>query len=546
MTITTPGTHTYTWTTRNTAGCDSIVTLDVTIHPTEITRDTLFIVREDTIRFDINAEMDSLFEKPCSRYIFTDTLLTIYGCDSIINHDVFKIIVDTTIVIPKDSILNLEDLPTDTVQQIIVEPQGEITVNLADIRIGDIIITSDGMHSGQVHGGGNLHAQHVYMEYILNPWGLYASPDRWYAFAVPFDVDIATGISRTCDNKTLVSGTDFLILEYNGLLRALQGKGWSQKLTGTLEPGNFYMLGIDGTCNRWRFEKKEGQPIQGNNNQNFAANGAGDPAYSPQNTGWNGMGNTQLEYSSTLDLLNAGIEYLLTYDNRHGKYDIHNLSLSDVNLFVGQPFFIQAPGDGSFDFYNHSHPHPIPALRAQRAEKPMMSFTLTNETGTAGTDHLYLTLHDDATSTYTIGRDIARMSSNCTTAAQLWCTANGTQLSAHGIQIPASGTTVNISLFAPANGEYLFEMSARAMDGFDVELLYQGAHLTTLYSGQQLTLDLNAGTTNDYSIRIQRKSPTSIENTASKLGDSQKVLIDGRLYIFQDGRIYDAQGKKVK
>ena len=448
-----------------------------------------------------------------------------------------------SIVIPQDSVLNFDDLTTDTVPQIIIEPQGEITVNLADIRIGDVIITSDGVHSGQVHGGNNLHAQHVYMEYILNSLGTTASPDRWYAFAVPFEVDIATGISRTCDNKTLVSGTDFLILEYNGLLRALQGKGWSQKLTGTLEPGNFYMLGIDGNCNHWRFEKKEGQPVQGNNNQSFAANGAGDPAHSPQNTGWNGMGNTQLEYSS-IDLSSYGMEYLVTYDNKHGKYVTRRID--EIDLFVGQPFFIQAPGDGSFDFHNNAHPHPVPALRAQKAANPSLHFTLTNESGNVGTDHLYLTMHDDITGTYTIGRDITLMSSNCTTAAQLWCTnSDGTQLSAHGLAVPASETTVNISLYVPTNGEYLLEMNTRAMEEFDIELLYQGEHVANLFANQALTLSLNAGIT-DYMLRISRKSPTDLSNVPSDDVQSTKKLIDNKLYIFQGRHIYDAQGKKVK
>ena len=146
----------------------------------------------------------------------------------------------------------------------------------------------------------------------------------------------------------------------------------------------------------------------------------------------------------------------------------------------------------------------------------MMHLTLTNENNTAGTDHLYLTLHEDTDGGYTIGRDVIRMSTDCKTAAQLWCTAeDGTQLSAHGIAEPQTETVVPVEFFVPKDGEYQLEMSARAMDGYEVELLHNGAYAATLFADQPLELTLKAGTTSGYSLRIRRKTPTGLDQVPS-------------------------------
>lgn len=456
---------------------------------------------------------------------------------------VFEQIASETVIIANGESQNLSDLDqagTQFVPAVTIEPGGELNVDDATVHIGELVIVSDGTQSGQVHHGAEgINADHIYLEYILNPCGEIASPNRWYAISMPFEVDIETGISRTCDNKTLVSGTDFLIKEYKGGLRALLGKGWANKLNGSLNAGQFYMIGIDGTCNRWRFEKKAGQPYEGDTHVGYNEYESSNPL----DMGWNGLGNTMLEYMY-MNMGLSGIEYIVTYDNCYGKYETH--LIAEINLFVGQPFFIQVSGGGYFDLFA-STTLGMPALHAQRDAKPLMHFTLTDENQSTGTDHMYLTMHEDAVPSYTIGRDVARMSTTCTTAAQLWTTmADGTQLSAHGIELPATSTTVGLELFAPAAGEYLFAMDTRDMEDYDVELLYNGTWVATL-DEQPVTLDLNAGTNSGYALRITRQNaPTGVGNVQSDKVQSTKVLIDHHLYILQGEHMYDAQGNQVK
>ena len=441
----------------------------------------------------------------------------------------------------------IDDGITTPPNVVIVEPGGQLTVEPNSINLDTLIITSNGTQSGEINLNGEVHAAHVFIDFILEPNATTASPDKWYAFAVPFKVNM-DGISRACDDKTLVSGTDFLIMRYDSEQRAQTGKGWVKNLTEPLDPGHFYMLGIDGTCNHWRFEKAAGEAIEGSSSINLQAYGVSDYGETP-NTGWNSVGNTQLEYSS-LDLSALLQEYYIwVYDNEQGKYILIG-DASTLALYVGQPFFIQVKENATIELNNSSNTSNtsnMPALRAPKHATPKMHFTLTNASKERDTDHMYLTLHEDATAHYSIGRDVARMSTTCTTAAQLWCTmADGTQLAAHGIAIPTKESVIDLSLYAPAQGTYLLELSTRGMDTYDVALLYQGALVASLYDDQPIALDLNKGTTGDYAIRISRKMPTDITNTQSADGQCTKTLIDGHMYIFQGGHIYDAQGKTVK
>jgi len=438
------------------------------------------------------------------------------------------------------------DIGDITDPNIVIEPGGELNVNVDvnwwNIRLGVITIVTTGEQSGQIHNAETFGNWRIFMEYKLNPLGSTASPNLWYAFAVPFEVDIATGITRAYGKKSHVPGTDFQILEYDGMLRAQTGKGWVKKDAGSLEPGTFYMIGIEGNCNRWLFEKKSGAAIQGDDHVNLNKYFAGNSDNGKHN-GWNGKGNSRLEYSE-MDL--SGIaDYIYSYNNEFGKFELK--AAAGIELCVGQPFFIQASADASFDFVHNEGNHPMPALRAPQTAKPQMHFTLTSNQMHVGTDHMYITMHEDAATTYTIGRDVARMSMNCKTAAQLWClSADGTELAAHDIALPETETVIPLGLFAPKNGEYLLNRSERATDDFEVELLYNGTYAATLFADQPLVLNLNAGTTTDYSLRIRRRMPTDLENTVAKLGGSQKILHDGHLYILQGEHIFDAQGKLVK
>ncbi len=446
----------------------------------------------------------------------------------------------SVVVVEDGDTENLNDI-TET--NIVVEKGGDLNVSSSDTRSGVITLVTDGSQSGQIHNAGNIGSNwRIVLEYILNPAGTIASPDLWYAISVPFQVDIENGITRASGSTSHVSGSDFVIMEYDENMRATTGKGWKKKLSGTLEPGTLYMMGIAGDCNKWLFEKKAGADVQGEQTKDLEFTAGATEA----NKGWNGMGNTRLEkmYIGS----NLGIIYIVVYNNLINDYT--SLAIADMDkVCVGQAFFVQATAAAGNMTFTSTKPASMPALRAGREADPMMRFTLADEQNGLYIDHMYVTMHDDAAKAYTIGRDVARMDGGNKHIQKFWCyNAEGMKLAAHDIAYPDAQTIVNLGIYAPADGEYTLNMNADDMQDYDVELLWQGSSIATLSDEKPVTLSLKAGTTEDYKVRIARKMPTGIEEVPSATNDLQatKVLIDGRMYIIRAEHTYDAQGKMVK
>ncbi len=463
---------------------------------------------------------------------------------------------DTIIVADSTGISDIIPDGQDTIPYIEVQPDGEITIDITDVRIGVITIVTIGTESGQVHPGfgGNyneLENTRVVMEYVLNPFGQTASPDKWYAFAVPFKVDMETGITRKYGNKSHVPGVDFMILEYDSELRSRTGSGWKEKKSGLLEPGHFYMLGIEGNCNRWLFEKVRDAAVVGDKEKDLQHYAHGNS----KNDGWHGLGNTTLEYvDMSFDGLNA--TYVYTYDNQYGRYNIY--SIEESILAVGQPFFTQGDNDGSVAFTpnngkgkgNGKKNMPIyaPSYDVQPSH-PRVLLTIETEKINATPDRLYITLHDDnQCGSYRIGRDFMRMDKGSKQVPNFWCPmADGTQLSAHGVTMPTTYTTIPLGIFTPAKGEYTINAHMRDMDDYIVELYCQNICLGILMQGVPFRLEMAAGISYEYSIRISRRVSTDLNPAEDTQCDKDNKWYDvlGRPLPQDAHGIFIRKGEKI-
>ena len=468
-----------------------------------------------------------------------------------------QIIIEQDTIIVTDS-TDISDIITggqDTIPHVEVQPGGEITIDRDDIGIGVITIITIGTESGQVHpwdgGYDNLKNTRVVMEYVLEPLKQQADPNKWYAFAVPFKVDIETGITRKYGNKSHVPGKDFMILEYDSELRSRTGSGWKEKKSGLLEPGHFYMLGIEGNCNRWLFEKVRDADVVGDKEKDLQHYAHGNS----KNNGWHGLGNTTLEYvDMSFDGLNA--TYVYIYDNQHGRYNIY--SIEELILAVGQPFFTQGDNDGSVAFTpnngkgkgNGKKNMPIyaPSYDVQPSH-PRVLLTIETEKINATPDRLYITLHDDnQCGSYRIGRDFMRMDKGSKQVPNFWCPmADGTQLSAHGVTMPTTYTTIPLGIYAPIKGEYVLNAHMRDMDDYIVEIYYQNVCLGTFMHDMPLTMDLTAGTSYDYSIRISRRVSTDLNPAEDTQCDKDNKWYDvlGRPLPQDAHGIFIRKGEKI-
>lgn len=444
---------------------------------------------------------------------------------------------DTIVNGQKENVSELYSNAAGTIDTIVIQPGGELTIDV-DKTISTLIIESDGTQSGQVHSTSNLNASEMYLDYRLNPVGDEASPDQWYAVAVPFTVNIQDGVTRKEGSSSHIYGSDFLFLTYDSEMRAQTGKGWKQ-MTGTedLEAGKFYLMGIEGTCNHWLFKKKGGTDLPAS-----TVNVTYFPSGNSNNAGIIGIANPTLEYLQT----NLDPEvYICFYDNEHGVFEdpIKLNELTEATFAVGKPFFIQVEADIDINFGNNSSAAP---RRASMSVNPLMRMLLTN-TQNEEFGRMYISLHNDnQTGHYVIGRDFARMD-NKNTRPHLWYEAFGLQLAAHGIQAPSTTTEVPFVMSTPVAGHFRLTMSTRAMDDYMVELLYNGEYVANLSDDEPpYAFELNKGVTNGYSIRLRAKSPTDIKPVQGEEATSAKILLNNQLYIRHGEHVYDAQGRKIK
>ena len=419
--------------------------------------------------------------------------------------------------------------------EIVIEPGGELTVDKDGETIHSLVIMVNGETSGQLHNAGNhsFNASDIYMDYRLDPDNNEASPDQWYAFTVPFPVNIHEGIVRKYGSTSHVYGTDFLIMEYDGQKRANNGKGWKQLTGNILSPGRFYLIGIEGTCNRWLFHKTSDGTLFSPYSMSVSEYSASDS----KNQGWNGIGNPTLEHTQAAM---SNIDYVCLYNNRTGTF--FPKRMEEMTFVVGQPFFIQTETAGSVGFAYHQIPSSVRS-RTVNGQSPYMLLSL-SQSDTKSFGRMYISLHDEVADTYTIGRDLARMD-NSNAAPALWCEAYDTQLAAHGIAMPETEQIIPFVMSVPANGEYVFAMTPTAMENYEVELLCQGAYVATLSASQTLPLQLKAGTTKDYSLRLRKRVATGSSEVMTDDIPCRKVFESGVLYIICDGVRYNAQGQLI-
>ena len=462
---------------------------------------------------------------------------------------------DTIIVTDSTGISDIIPDGQDTIPHVEVQPGGEITIDRDDIGIGVITIITIGTESGQVHpwdgGYDNLKNTRVVMEYVLEPLKQQADPNKWYAFAVPFEVDIETGITRKYGNKSHTPGVDFMVLEYDSDQRSCTGSGWVEKESGLLEPGHFYMLGIEGNCNRWLFEKVRDAAVVGDKEKDLYHYAQGNS----KNDGWHGLGNTTLEYvDMSFDGLNT--TYVYIYDNQYGRYNIY--SIEELILAVGQPFFTQGDSNGSVAFTpnngkgkgNGKKNMPIyaPSYDVQPSH-PRVLLTIETEKINATPDRLYITLHDDnQCGSYRIGRDFMRMDKGSKQVPNFWCPmADGTQLSAHGISMPTTYTTIPLGIFTPAKGEYTINAHMQDMNDYIVELYYQNVCLGIVMQGVPFRLEMAAGTSYEYSIRISRRVSTDLNPAEDTQCDKDNKWYDvlGRPLPQDAHGIFIRKGEKI-
>ena len=425
---------------------------------------------------------------------------------------------------------DIKDIVTDASTEIEVTTGGHLTVSTATTIHSITLEYSESGHA-QLSGITNLTVDEIEVK-MQFPTPIGPLDEQWFAIAVPFAVSMATGIRYEGSDKPAIPGTDFIVEEYDGALRATTQRGWkSVKADATLYPGHMYMISMASHAT-WYLKAADPKTLSEPTSVGISAY---DSKIGAHHSGWNGIANTLFTCASG-DA--AGISYATTFNNKKGVYEAQ--ATGSYVFGAAVPFFVQTAAGGVLNFTDESGT-PAP-LRAQYAQSSSIA-AVTLSDGNY-TDKAFWTVNADKQDVYTIGSDLQKMQVANAGVPQISILAYNMKLSAY--EAPFNGAaTIPVSLYTPAEGTYSIAVS-NVPDDLNV-LLMKNGNLVWDITSSSFAADLQAGDNSGYSLYVQRikEMGTGVNNNGNETHNVQKVLFNDRIYIIRDGKTYVITGECV-
>ena len=426
-----------------------------------------------------------------------------------------------------------EKAANETYGNLYIDKGGEVVLNgkliVNDFTIVSAFPASDQAKSGQLDDNNNLSLVHnAYFDLSLDPSG--TSTYGWYDFSVPFDVDANNGIYLQ-DGDKLAYGSQYAIIEFDEAVYAANKRAWKYNRT-TLVPGKTYSISVANGVNNLRFVKVANAPIVANTSVAVTST----PKENADYQGWNGLGNSALQHAKV---------GLMTQVYNHADNCYVPMDANECSYVVGSAFFVQIKNQAtnSVDLTVETSSKLRVAQRERAAEKFILNLEANGKTH----DRIFLAANEDATNDYEIEHDLVKFGTPTDAkVAQMWANAYNMKLCAIETPMQEDVTFVDITLFSPKAGTYNLAIDKQPEEQL-LYLMKDDAIIWNL-SMSEYMLDLAQGTTEGYKLMIYRKPTvtTDTENIFGADNDGSKLMINGHLYIFRDGKMYDAQGRSIQ
>ncbi len=162
-------------------------------------------------------------------------------------------------------------------------------------------------------------------------------------------------------------------------------------------------------------------------------------------------------------------------------------------------------------------------------------------------DHIFIATEEDKADEYVIVKDLVKMGTS-THKAQIWVNRYDARLCVNTIAPDLNGATFPLTISVPANGVYTINADDNENDNENVYLMKGGKVIANLSQGS-CSLQLTAGETNEYAIRIVPRSPmvpTDLTPSTVHSDAAHKGLQNGIIYIVRGEETYHIQGWKIK
>lgn len=428
------------------------------------------------------------------------------------------------------------DAQGHTIDDLTVEYEGDLTLN-SELTVRDFTIwakagnTSIPAASGQVRNASELKVnRNAYFLYTVDPSG--EVQYGWYDFTVPFPINIVSGIKGIQEGvlkEDFRNGVDYAVMEYFGEKQA-QGQYPYKKFSGVMQPKKLYTITLSN-YNTLRMQKTADGALVASDEVTLNAY-AGDDI----NKNWNGVGNGTLHHADA-DNLSAG--YVQVYQS--GSKTFLPVIKNDYSFVVGTAFMVQETGTMTLSQATHGA-----LLAPSRYESaPATAIQIASE-GKPFSDQLFITASETGGQAYTPGVDVAKAGElGSANVPQIWTNAYNSSLCVHEAQLINGKAQYKLSIYAPVAGSYTLTSKNIPAD-YSLYLTQNGMIVSEL--SDTYTLDLSKGITTEYGLLLTEiyNSPTGIENTQTDKIQTTKIIRNGVLYILHNGKVYNAQGAKVK
>ena len=397
--------------------------------------------------------------------------------------------------------------------------------------------------SGEISGTEKINVSgNVYFDLTLN-----TDSRTWHAFGVPFEIGNLDNVKLIADGRTLALGRDYDIIYYNGAIRASQGPGahcWEyvEDNGKTLTPGQGYMIAFTRAVNTVRFTKAADADLVYSASvrtklYNSAIEGSND---------WNAIATPALFHAA----LNAGV----TYCQAHVPYEIGSdtytpLQMADVNFVTGMSVYVQATANRAVTIT--PKPAAVPARRRAAAnQSAKYEVTISTPNRTVPMDNLFIETTEEKENGYVTNQDLVKAGTS-TKVAQMWVDRYDLKLCVNTMPVAEDGMAYYpLKIYVPQTGEYILNANNRNESETELYLTYDDEVVWNFANGIYIG-HFEKGLSNHYGLRLGEKKAPEVatgfgEAVVDAHGKTTKVLIDGKVFIIREDRVYSIDGQLVK
>ena len=431
-----------------------------------------------------------------------------------------------------------------TLAALYVCPGAEVKVtDGSTLTVGKLVLRTKPWATAAISG--SVTATNVYYTRIA-PDGSVAYPTgQYYQFGLPYECAISA--VRLSDGTTPAYNTTWILKSYNEQRRAESGtesNNWDVLASsGKIAAGRGYEM-----FSTYKYYREYYFPVTPTENTSVAVTRHGEDK---NNSGWNIVCSPLMNvYENTSDHPVDGLK--VSWLLPDGSYD----QALPETIWPAMPFSYQASAKGNLDFSSDEFNQTVSAPRRAAYKEDIQTewIHLDVKDGNGVGDHTSIFAHPDRfEDTYETGIDVAKQSLTASRAI-LYSTHAYGDMAFAGVSDSKLTNGIPLVVYSPKAQELTISM--RENNWLNrltaVWLIDHETGIRTDLLWSTYTFDAAEGTAKGrFTLMGEFKAPqvtTGLENGQSDQEPStkaRKVIIEDKIYIQLNGRMYDSTGKKV-